>query len=117
VKRIPLDKQPTFKKPGHEWQFKFITEVRSKLDSANTAVAQRPPAVEKAQRLLQEGQKLIDIRQKLIKIADRSGHGWAAVKEYKEDELAENSDDEKMGHIRKPCPLLQTLVSKTLTTD
>ena len=49
----------------------------------------------------------------MIKIADRSGHGWAAVKEYKEDELAENSDDEKMDHIRKPCPLLPTLVSKT----
>jgi len=49
----------------------------------------------------------------LIKIADRSGHGWAAVKEYKEDKLAENSNDEKMSHIRKPCPLLQTLVSES----
>jgi len=112
MKRIPLDKQPTFKSQVTNGKFKFIKEVRSKLDSANTAVAQRPPAAEKAQRLLQEGQKLIDIRQKLITIADRSGHGWAAVKEYKEDKLAESSDDEKMGHIRKPCPLLPTLVSK-----
>ena len=31
----------------------------------------------------------------MIKIADRSEHGWATVKEYEDDELAENSDDEK----------------------
>ena len=34
-------------------------------------------------------------RQKKIRIADRSENGWATVKEYEEDELAENSDDEK----------------------
>ena len=28
-------------------------------------------------------------------IADRSEHGWATVAEYEEDELADNSDDEK----------------------
>ena len=28
-------------------------------------------------------------------MADRSEHGWATVEEYLEDELAENSDDEK----------------------
>ena len=28
-------------------------------------------------------------------MADRSEHGWATVKEYLEDELADNSDDEK----------------------
>ena len=33
--------------------------------------------------------------QKHIKIADRSEYGWATVAEYEEDELADNSDDEK----------------------
>jgi hypothetical protein len=33
---------------------------------------------------------------KLLKIADRSEHGWATVEEYQEDELADNSDDEKV---------------------
>ena len=32
---------------------------------------------------------------KLIRITDRSEHGWATVEEYLEDELAENSDNEK----------------------
>ena len=92
VKKIRLEKQPSLKKPGHERQFK---EVCDKLDSADAALAQHPPAVEKARTLLQEGQKIIDTCQKLNKIADRSEHGWATVKEYKEDELAENSDDKK----------------------
>ena len=62
--------------------------------NTTAALAQRPPAVEKARSLLQEGQKLIFVRQKKIRIADRSENGWATVKEYEEDELAENSDDE-----------------------
>ena len=61
----------------------------------DAALAQRPPAVEKARTLLQEGQKLIVMRQKKIKIADRSENRWATVKEYEEDELADNSEDEK----------------------
>ena len=32
---------------------------------------------------------------KLIRMTDRSEHGWATVEEYLEDELAENSDNEK----------------------
>ena len=95
-----------FKKPGHERQFK---EVRDKLDSADAALAQRPPAVEKARTLLQEGQKIIDTRQKLNKIADRSEHGWATVKEYKEDELAENSDDEKRLFRAEPRAGIKTI--------
>ena len=56
---------------------------------------QTPPAVEKACTCLQEGEKLINLRQKNILIADRSEHGWATVAEYEEDELGDNSDDEK----------------------
>ena len=34
--------------------------------------------------------------QKLIKIADRSELGWAVLNEYTANELAKNSDDEKL---------------------
>ena len=51
--------------------------------------------MEKAVTLLQEGEKLISLHQKSILIADRREHGWATVAEYEEDELADNSDDEK----------------------
>ena len=95
VKRMRLDTKPTFRKRGHEKQHQFNEQVRDKMDAAATALEQTPPAVEKARTLLKEGEKLIDTRQKCILIADRSEHGWATVAEYEEDELADNSDDEK----------------------
>ena len=95
VKRMKLEKMPTFKKKSHEVQYRFNEEVRSKFEAAKTAISEAPPAVEKAKTSLEEGEKLITERQKLIKIADRSEHGWATVEEYEDDELAEDSDDEK----------------------
>lgn len=95
VKKIRMDSKPSFRKKSHEKQYVFNEQVRDKLDSAAAALGQTPPAVEKARDILKEGEKLIDVRQKNIKIADRSEHGWATVAEYEEDELADNSDDEK----------------------
>ena len=53
VKKLRLEKKPTFKKLGNEKQFEFNEEVQDKLDSADAALAQRPPAVEKARTLLE----------------------------------------------------------------
>lgn len=52
-------------------------------------------AMERAREALEEGEDLIIARQKVIRIADCSEYGWATVEDYKEDELAANSDDEK----------------------
>ena len=95
VKKMRLEKRPVFKKISHEKQFDFNEQVRDKVESAVAALELPSPAVEKARTLLKEGEKHIDARQKNIKIADRSEHGWATVQEYEEDELADNSDDEK----------------------
>ena len=95
VKKIRLDSRPTFRKRGHEQQFLFNEQIRERFESVDAALKQTPPAIEKARAAVQEGEKLIDARQKNIKIADRSEHGWATVAEYEEDELADNSDDEK----------------------
>ena len=95
VKRIKLDKGPTFKKKSNEKQFHFNEEVREKLATASASLASAPPSVEKAKEALKEGEALINARQKVIRIADRSEYDWATVEEYEEDELADNSDDEK----------------------
>ena len=89
------DKTPTFKRKSHEVQYTFNEEVRSKLDSVKVALHETPPAIEKAKFAIEEGEKLIHDRQKLIRRADRSEHGWATIEEYEDDELADNSDDEK----------------------
>jgi len=52
-------------------------------------------AITKAMAELEEGTKAIAVRQKHIKIADSSELGWGVVAVYDNDELAENSDDEK----------------------
>ena len=51
--------------------------------------------VERAAAGAEKGLRMIAHRQKIIKIADRSEHGWATVAEYKDDDLAENSEDER----------------------
>ena len=95
AKRMKLDKAPIFKKKAHEKQYYFNETVKDKIQEAHTALSQSTPALEKAKSALHEGEKLIDERQKQIRIADRSEYGWATVEEYMDDELAENSDDEK----------------------
>ena len=87
VKKIRLDKKPTFRKVSHEKQYEYNELVRDKVQSAGAALSQPTPAIDKARSLLQDGEKLLDIRQKNIKIADRSEHGWATVAE---DVLDEN---------------------------
>ena len=95
LKKMKLEKAPTFRKKTHEKQFQFNKELACKMDAASAALKEASPALEKAKTLLDEGLKLVCERQKLIRMADRSEHGWATVEEYLEDELAENSDDEK----------------------
>ena len=95
VMKIKLEKIPSFRKKGHEKQFRHNEEVRLKLSEARSTLDEQPVAVEKAKQLLEEGEKLINERQKHIRIVDRSDNGRATVEEYVEDELADNEDDEK----------------------
>ena len=94
VKRMRMEKGPSFKKKSHEKQFQFNSTVMDKME-ATAALQQTPPAVEKAKTSLEEGMTSLKTRQKHIRIADRSEYGWAAVEEYVEDELADGEDDEK----------------------
>ena len=59
VKRIRLEKAPSFKKKGHEKQFRFNEEVREKIAAASDCLIATPPAVERAREALKEGEDLI----------------------------------------------------------
>ena len=43
----------------------------------------------------EEGEKLLVERQKHILLADNSEFGWSTVEEYKQHDLADDSEDEK----------------------
>ena len=63
LKRLKLEKVPTFKKTAHEKQFIFNEEVSSNVKEATATLAETPPAVEKAKTLLEESKKLLSERQ------------------------------------------------------
>ena len=67
LKKMKLEKAPTFKKKTHEKQYHFNEEVSCKFEAARAALLETPPAVEKAKTLLDEGTKLVCERQKLIR--------------------------------------------------
>ena len=99
IKKMRLDKGLQFKKKLNEKQHQFNETVQDKIESTQKNLSSTPPAIEKTKEALKEGEQLIKDRQKMIRIADRSDYGWAIVAEYKEDELADGSDDEK--HLYK----------------
>ena len=55
----------------------------------------RKVAFDQVKEVLLEGMDLNSRRQKLIKFADRSEAGWAVVDEYVDDDLANDSEDDK----------------------
>ena len=83
VKRIRLEKVPSFKKKkGHENQFWFNQEVHEKIAIVSDCLIAIPSAVERARESLKEGEDLIVSRQNAIRIADCSEYGWVTVEEY-----------------------------------
>ena len=94
----------TFRRKGNENQFHFnqdvedaFAEVSAGLQKVNADnLGERgKPGLQKAMGAAEEGMSLIARRQKLLKLADRSEWGWAVVEEYVEDDLADDSGDEK----------------------
>ena len=81
----------------------FNSTVEEHIETAKKEMAKVLPSAEadqktaltKAMTELNEGTKVIAVRQKHIKIADRSKLGWGVVAAYENDDLAENSDDER----------------------
>ena len=91
-----------FKKRGNELQFRFNEQVVEKMEVAKVCLEKWEAAAPRSEELLQraasemtQGIELITRRQKMIMFADRSESGWAVVEEYENDDLADDSKDEK----------------------
>ena len=93
LKKIRLSEPRSFKKKGHEQQYKHNDQVKSTVNEAkDAAIAGKTDA---CVAKLDEGIDLIDQRQKLILIADRSEYGWKTVGEYLNNELSDDEQDAK----------------------
>ena len=103
VQKLKADRSYTFRKKGHEEQYRFNADIKSHLNKVQGEAAKIHPPSEKERRSLealkpqlQEGiQAIVCWQNKRIKVADRSDYGWAVVKAYNNDELASDSEDEK----------------------
>lgn len=93
IKRMKFDDPHRFKKKANEDQYKFNLKLSDAVDEAKTSCLSQK--FDKAKQSLEKGEKLLAERQKHILLADKSDFGWMTIQEYKKNDLADDSDDEK----------------------
>ena len=93
IKKLKFDEPHRFKKRGNEDQYRFNLKVSDAIEEAKDAFSARQ--FDKVHASLEKGEKLLTERQKHILLADKSDFGWSLIREYKRNDLAEDSDDEK----------------------
>ena len=95
------DNLHAFKRVGNEAQFKFTKQMLDHTQEAQECMKRNDEGYEKATQEMEAAEALLLNRQKTIKLADRSELGWSVVEEYEADELADNSEDEKIVRAEK----------------
>ena len=93
IKKLKFQEPHKFKRKANEDQYKFNLKLAETFDSAKSAAEKSN--LEKVKSDLDEGEKLLVERQKHILLADKSEFGWSTVEEYKQHDLADDSEDEK----------------------
>ena len=94
IKRIKSDLDMyKFKSKGNEEQYKVAQKIAGKLEDAKMHLNAKK--YDEVAKDIEEGENIVNARQKLIMLADKSEFGWKTVEEYVQNELAENSDEEK----------------------
>ena len=93
IKKLKFDEPHRFKKRGNEDQYRFNLKVSDAIEEAKDACSARQ--FDKVHASLEKGEKLLTERQKHILLAYKD-FGWSLIREYKRNDLAEDSDDEKI---------------------
>ena len=95
LKRMKFSRSepPSFKKIGHEVQYKHNERVKLCITEGEDAIKdwKHDTCLEK----LNEGKEQIESRQKLILLAEKSEYGWKTVPEFVDKELADDEEDAK----------------------
>ena len=92
-KRLKVEAS-TLKKPGNQQQFQHGVKVLERFESALESLGLQSSW--QSEEALREGIALVQHRIKLIRIADKSEFGWETVNQYEADELASDSEDDKL---------------------
>ena len=87
------DEKAELKFKGNCIQFEFNSKQEDRVKRAIAKIDKGDSVAARSE--LKEVLTDIKLRNKHIKIADKSKGGWKVVDEYKTEELADNSDDEK----------------------
>ena len=93
IKKLKFDVPHRFKKKGNEDQYKFNLRVCNAIKEAKEDCSTNK--LDKVHASLEKGEKLLSERQKHILLADKSDFGWSLIREYKHNDLAEDSNNEK----------------------
>ncbi|XP_068738769.1 uncharacterized protein F23F12.8-like [Montipora capricornis] len=93
IKKLKFQEPHKFKRKANEDQYKFNLKLAETFDSAKSAAEKSN--LQKVKSDLEEGEKLLVERQKRILLADKSEYGWSTVEEYKQHDLAADSEDKK----------------------
>ena len=95
LKRMKFSRSepPSFKKKGHEVQYKHNERVKLCITEAGDTI--KDWKLDTCLEKLNEGKEQIESRQKLILLADQSEYGWKTDSEYVDKELADDEEDAK----------------------
>ena len=94
IKKLQFQEPHKFKRKANEGQYKFNLKLTETFDSAKSA-AEKSNLEKVKSDLEQRRWELLVERQKHILLADKSEYGWSTVEEYKQHDLADDSEDEK----------------------
>ena len=83
----------TLKRKGNQKQLEDELAVKAEIQGALDSMEKTDMA--KTKHRLEKGMSSVNKRIKHIKLADREPLGWAVVRHYESDALADDSDDEK----------------------
>ena len=93
VKRIKLDREFKWKREGNRDQFNFATQISEILNQSVWAIKNKK--YDYALENLEEALKNLKSRIKHIKLADSSDAGWDIIKNYVQNDLVSDSDDDR----------------------
>ena len=93
IKKLKFEEPRRFKRKANEDHYRF----NSKLSDVLTEVKSSCMSLQrdKVKESLDDGESLLAERQNHILLADKSEFGWMIIQEYKKNDLADDSDDEK----------------------